>query len=126
MRRTPQLAEWLGNSFYLSVSLSKMGAVHRNIEGPAIATLINRDPSFPLSCRSCRGEQASDLRREPIEKCKALLAKLLKGSHLSIVLNDISMRMARSSIARHADLAARVSCQSGLARRIAPVAHRIG
>jgi hypothetical protein len=33
MRRTPQLAEWLGNSFYLSVSLSKVGTVHRNIEG---------------------------------------------------------------------------------------------
>jgi bifunctional non-homologous end joining protein LigD len=29
-----------------------------------------------------------DLRREPIEKRKALLAKLLKGSHLSIVLNE--------------------------------------
>jgi bifunctional non-homologous end joining protein LigD len=29
-----------------------------------------------------------DLRREPIEKRKALLAKLLRGSHLSIVLNE--------------------------------------
>jgi bifunctional non-homologous end joining protein LigD len=29
-----------------------------------------------------------DLRREPIEKRKALLAKLLWGSHLSIVLNE--------------------------------------
>ena len=29
-----------------------------------------------------------DLRREPIEKRKAVLAKLLKGSHLSIVLNE--------------------------------------
>jgi len=29
-----------------------------------------------------------DLRREPIEKRKALLAKLLKGSHVSIVLNE--------------------------------------
>jgi bifunctional non-homologous end joining protein LigD len=29
-----------------------------------------------------------DLRREPIERRKALLAKLLKGSHLSIVLNE--------------------------------------
>jgi hypothetical protein len=29
-----------------------------------------------------------DLRREPIEKRMALLAKLLKGSHLSIVLNE--------------------------------------
>jgi bifunctional non-homologous end joining protein LigD len=28
------------------------------------------------------------LRREPIEKRKALLAKLLKGSQLSIVLNE--------------------------------------
>ncbi len=30
----------------------------------------------------------SDLRREPIEKRKALLPKLLKGSHLSLVLNE--------------------------------------
>jgi bifunctional non-homologous end joining protein LigD len=29
-----------------------------------------------------------DLRREPIEKRKAMLAKLLRGSHLSIVLNE--------------------------------------
>jgi bifunctional non-homologous end joining protein LigD len=29
-----------------------------------------------------------DLRREPIEERKRLLAKLLKGSHLSIVLNE--------------------------------------
>ena len=29
-----------------------------------------------------------DLRREPIEKRKDLLAKLLRGSHLSIVLNE--------------------------------------
>jgi ATP-dependent DNA ligase len=29
-----------------------------------------------------------DLRRHPIEKRKELLAKLLKGSHLSIVLNE--------------------------------------
>jgi bifunctional non-homologous end joining protein LigD len=29
-----------------------------------------------------------DLRREPIERRKALLAKLLKGSQLSIVLNE--------------------------------------
>ena len=30
----------------------------------------------------------SDLRREPIEKRKRLLARLLRGSHLSIVLNE--------------------------------------
>jgi len=29
-----------------------------------------------------------DLRRHPIEKRKSLLADLLKGSHLSIVLNE--------------------------------------
>lgn len=29
-----------------------------------------------------------DLRREPIERRKALLAKLLKGAHLSIILNE--------------------------------------
>jgi len=30
-----------------------------------------------------------DLRREPIEKRKALLAELLRGSKLSIVLNEV-------------------------------------
>jgi bifunctional non-homologous end joining protein LigD len=30
----------------------------------------------------------NDLRREPIEKRKELLARLLRGSHLSIVLNE--------------------------------------
>src|SRR5215469_11865833 len=30
-----------------------------------------------------------DLRREPIEKRKALLAKLLKGQHMSLVLNEV-------------------------------------
>jgi ATP-dependent DNA ligase len=30
-----------------------------------------------------------DLRREPIEKRKALLGKLLKGQQMSIVLNDL-------------------------------------
>jgi ATP-dependent DNA ligase len=29
-----------------------------------------------------------DLRREPIERRKALLAKLLKGAHLTLVLNE--------------------------------------
>ena len=31
-----------------------------------------------------------DLRREPIEKRKALLARLLQGSHLSLVLNELA------------------------------------
>ncbi len=35
-----------------------------------------------------------NLRREPIEKRKALLAKLLKGSHLSILLNEHLEEMA--------------------------------
>jgi hypothetical protein len=39
MRRTPQLAGWLGNSFYLSVSLSKVETVHRNMEGGQTAFL---------------------------------------------------------------------------------------
>jgi ATP-dependent DNA ligase len=40
-----------------------------------------------------------DLRREPIEKRKALLAKLLHGFHLSIVLRSCSAKRA-SSVAR--------------------------
>ena len=38
-----------------------------------------------------------DLRHEPIEKRKALLTKLLKGSHLSIVLNEHFGRRDRLS-----------------------------
>jgi len=33
--------------------------------------------------------EGRDMRREPIEKRKALLAKLLKGQHTSIVLNEV-------------------------------------
>jgi hypothetical protein len=39
--------------------------------------------AFDLLELDCR-----DLRREPIEKRKALLAELLHGSHLSLVLNE--------------------------------------
>jgi ATP-dependent DNA ligase len=41
-----------------------------------------------------------DLRREPIEKRKALLAKLLKGSHLGIVLNGAFRRGRRDCFSR--------------------------
>jgi len=48
-----------------------------------------------------------DLRREPIEKRKALLAKLLNGSPLSIALNEVYEEDARSYSARRASSVAR-------------------
>jgi ATP-dependent DNA ligase len=67
-----------------------------------------------------------DLRGEPIEKRKALLAKLLKGAHLSIVLNEHFRRTARLYSVSLASTVARVSLASGLARFIARGVPRIG
>jgi bifunctional non-homologous end joining protein LigD len=63
------------------------------IDGEAIACDENGLAVFKLtrghrtiaSAAHCDGQ---DLRRQPIEKRKSLLAKLLRGSHLSIVLNE--------------------------------------
>ena len=68
-----------------------------------------------------------DLRRQPIEKRKALLAKLLKGSHLSIVPNE-HFKEDGAIVYREA---CRLGCEgiafpSGSARCIGPGAHRIG
>jgi bifunctional non-homologous end joining protein LigD len=60
--------------------------------------------------------QGKDLRREPIEKRKALLAELLKGSHLSIVLNEHFEEEGALVLTPPASLAASALFQNGLAR----------
>jgi hypothetical protein len=67
-----------------------------------------------------------DLRREPIEERKALLTKLLRGSNLSIVLNEHFEETARLYFARRANSAARGFSANGLAQLTARVDPRIG
>jgi bifunctional non-homologous end joining protein LigD len=67
-----------------------------------------------------------DLRREPIEKRKALLAKLLRGSHLSIVLNEHFEEDGATVYRAACQLGCEVSCRKGLACPIVRGAHRIG
>ena len=59
--------------------------------GLAVFELIRRHGAL-VSAVHCAFDllelDRQDLRHEPIEKRKALLTKLLKGSHLSIVLNE--------------------------------------
>jgi bifunctional non-homologous end joining protein LigD len=66
-----------------------------------------------------------DLRRQPIEKRKSMLAKLLRGSHLSISMS-ISSRTARSCFVRRVGFAVKVSSRSGSARHTVRGAHLIG
>jgi bifunctional non-homologous end joining protein LigD len=94
-----------GNDFsgrfpFIVMALAKLPVHSCLIDGEAIVCDKNGLADFELIRR--RGALASavhcafdlleldgkDLRREPIEKRKPLLAKLLKGSHLSIVLNE--------------------------------------
>jgi bifunctional non-homologous end joining protein LigD len=66
-------------------------AIVCNEHGLAVFELIRRHGAI-ASAVHCAFDllelDGKDLRREPIERRKALLAKLLKGSHLSIVLNE--------------------------------------
>jgi bifunctional non-homologous end joining protein LigD len=94
-----------GNEFshrfpFIATAVSKLPVRSCLIDGEAIVCDENGLAVFDLIRR--HGALASavlyafdllaldgrDLRREPIEKRKALLAKLLKGSHLSIALNE--------------------------------------
>jgi bifunctional non-homologous end joining protein LigD len=96
-----------GNDFssrfpFIAMAVSKLPVRSCLIDGEAIVCDENGLADFELIRR--HGALASavhcafdlleldgrDLRGEPIEKRKALLAKLLKGSHLSIVLNEHS------------------------------------
>jgi bifunctional non-homologous end joining protein LigD len=64
-----------------------------------------------------------DLRREPIEERKRLLAKLLHGSHLSIVLNE-HFEEDGAIVFREACKLGCASSVSGSARLIARGARR--
>jgi bifunctional non-homologous end joining protein LigD len=94
-----------GNDFsgrfpFIAMAVSKLPVRSCLIDGEAIVCDENGLAVFELIRR--HGALASavlcafdfleldgrDLRREPIEERKRLLAKLLKGSHLSIVLNE--------------------------------------
>jgi bifunctional non-homologous end joining protein LigD len=71
--------------------------------------------------------ESRDLRREPIEQRKQRLAKLLKGSHLSTVLNEY-FEEEGSAVNR---AACQLGCEDvvskgGLARPIGQAAQRIG
>lgn len=66
-------------------------AIVCNEDGLAVFNLIRRHGAL-ASAVHCAFDllelDGRDLRRAPIEKRKALLTKLLKGAHLSIVLNE--------------------------------------
>jgi len=94
-----------GNDFssrfpFIAMAVAKLPVRSCLIDGEAIVCDVNGLAVFDLIRR--HGALASavlcafdllelngkDLRREPIEERKRLLTKLLKGSHLSIVLNE--------------------------------------
>ena len=94
-----------GNDFssrfpFIAMAMSKLPVRSCLIDGEAIVCDDDGLAVFELIRRHGAGEHAvltafdlleldgKDLRRKPIETRKALLAKLLKGSHLSIVLNE--------------------------------------
>jgi bifunctional non-homologous end joining protein LigD len=94
-----------GNDFtdrfpLIAMAVSKLPVRSCLIDGEAIVCDDNGLAVFELIRRHSAGEHAvlsafdlleldgNDLRRKPIETRKALLAKLLKGSHLSLVLNE--------------------------------------
>ena len=66
------------------------------------------------------------LRREPLEKRKALLAKLLKGSPSSIVLNEHYEEEGEIVFREACKLGCEGSCPSGSARFIAGADPRFG
>jgi bifunctional non-homologous end joining protein LigD len=94
-----------GNDFssrflFIAMAVSKLPARSCLIDGEAIVCderglavfeLIRRHRTI-ASAMHCAFDllelDGKDLRREPIEKRKALLKELLRGSHLSIVLNE--------------------------------------
>jgi bifunctional non-homologous end joining protein LigD len=94
-----------GNDFssrfpFIATAVGKLPVRSCLIDGEAIVCDENGLAVFDLIRRHGAGERAvfsafdlleldgNDLRRKPIETRKALLAKLLKGSHLSLVLNE--------------------------------------
>jgi bifunctional non-homologous end joining protein LigD len=84
----------------IAMAVSKLPVRSCLIDGEAVVHDENGLAVFELIRRDDAGERAvlctfdlleldgKDLRRKPIETRKALLARLLKGSHSSIVLNE--------------------------------------
>jgi bifunctional non-homologous end joining protein LigD len=100
-----QLITRAGNDFssrfpFIAMAIGKLPVCSFLIDGEAIVCDDNGLAVFELirGHRTIAGAvhcafdllelDGKDLRREPIEKRKALLEKLLGGSHLSIVLNE--------------------------------------
>ena len=100
-----QLLTRAGNDFssrfpFIAMAVSKLPVRSCLIDGEAIVCDETGLAVFDLIRRDDTGERAvlcafdlleadgNDLRRKPIETRKALLAKLLKGSDLSLVLNE--------------------------------------
>jgi bifunctional non-homologous end joining protein LigD len=94
-----------GNDFtsrfpFIATAVGKLPVRSCLIDGEAIVCDENGLAVFDLIRRHGAGERAvlsafdlleldgKDLRRRPIETRKAVLAKLLNGSHLSLVLNE--------------------------------------
>jgi bifunctional non-homologous end joining protein LigD len=94
-----------GNDFtsrfpFIATAVGKLPVRSCLIDGEAIVCDENGLAVFDLIRRQGAGERAvlsafdlleldeKDLRRKPIETRKALLAKLLNGSHLRLVLNE--------------------------------------
>jgi bifunctional non-homologous end joining protein LigD len=85
---------------FIAMAVGKLPVRSCLIDGEAIVCDENRLAVFDLIRRHAAVASAvhcafdlleldgKDLRRQPIEERKRLLAKLLRGSHLSIVLNE--------------------------------------
>ena len=67
-----------------------------------------------------------DLRREPIERRKVLLVRLLAKARIGLQVNITSWSRATSSSATPASSASRASCLSDSARSIVPAARETG
>jgi bifunctional non-homologous end joining protein LigD len=146
MARRAGAGVWLitraGNDFSsrfpsIAMAVSKLPVRSCLIDGEAIVCDENGLAVFELIRRHEAGERAAlsafdlleldgkDLRRKPIETRKELLAKLLKSSHLSLVLNE-HYEEDGVSFARLVGSVVRALYRNGLARFIVVAAHRFG
>src|ERR1051325_10909357 len=104
-------------------------AIVCNESGLAVFELIRRHGAL-ASAVLCAFDllelDGRDLRREPIENRKALLANLLKGQTTSIVLNEVYEEDGEIVFREACKLGARASLASGSARYIAVAGRRTG
>jgi ATP-dependent DNA ligase len=108
------------------------------IDGEAIVTNAKGLAVFDLIRQKRHGDDAvliafdlialdgEDLRRWPIEDRKRKLAKLVRGPHPGVVLNEFFEGEATSYSRTPANSVVRASCPSDLAHPTAQAAHRIG